>query len=125
MGFRVRSLLLALGLLVAALLFVAAPASAHADHGASGAAVTADDGAAPSAHHGDPDHDINHNPADHSHPIGEDTYHEKASHSSLDFAHYHAVTVKLTELPRAADLPAKNEAAHGLSLTPPIRPPLG
>jgi len=112
-------------LLVAALVFVTAPASAHADHGVSGAAVTDGDGAASSAHHGDPDHDINHNPADHSHPIGEDTYHEKASHSSLDFAHYHAITVKLAELPRAADLPAVNEAAHGLSLTPPIRPPLG
>jgi hypothetical protein len=125
MGFCVRSLLLALGLLVAALILVAAPAPAHADHDERAAATVSDAPASSSNHPGDPDHDVDHNPADHSHPIGEDTYHEKASHSSLDFAHYHAVTVKLAALPRAACLPAVDEAACGLTLTPPIRPPLG
>jgi hypothetical protein len=125
-GFCVRSLLLALGLLVAALAFGTAPASAHADHDDERVAAAAGSGApASSGHHGGPGHDVDHNPADHSHPIGEDTYHEKASHSSLDFAHYHTITVKLAALPRAASLPAVDEADHGLALTPPIRPPLG
>lgn len=124
-GFCVRSLLLALGLLVAALAFMAAPAFAHADHAVSDVAVVASDEPAPGAHAGDPDHDVDHNPADHSHPIGEDTYHQKASHSSLDFAHYHVVTVRLAELPCVPHLPVADEAMHGLVLTPPLRPPLG
>ena len=121
----VRSLLVVFGLLVAALVCMAAPAYAHAGHDGD-AAVAAQDADAPVSYHGgDADHDVDHNPADHSHPIGEDTYHEKASHSSLDFAHYHVVTVKLADLPRAANLPVVDEAARGLALTPPIRPPLG
>lgn len=120
-----RNLFIAFGLLVAALVFLAAPAYAHADH--AGGAVAHQEDAPVHAHHGgaSQDHDIDHNSADHSHPIGEDTYHEKASHSSLDFAHYHSVTVKLSALPRAANLPVADEAACGLALTPPIRPPLG
>lgn len=124
-GDCVRSLLVVFGLLVAALVFVAAPAYAHAGH--DGDAAVAQDADAPvSTHHGgDVDDGVDHNPANHSHPIGEDTYHEKASHSSLDFAHYHVVTVKLADLPRATNLPVVDEAARGLALTPPIRPPLG
>jgi hypothetical protein len=120
-----RNLFIVFGLLVAALVFLAASAYAHADHG--DAAVAHDADAPMHAHHGGAleDHDAEHNSADHSHPIGEDTYHEKASHSSLDFANFHSVTVKLAAPPRAANLPVADEAACGLALTPPIRPPLG
>jgi len=125
-GARLRNLFIVLGLFVAALMFAAAPASAHANHDGD-AAVGHDAGAPGHVHHdGDAgDQDAAHNPADHSHPIGEDTYHEKASHSSLDFAHYHTVTVKLAAQGRPAVLPDVGEAACGLALTPPIRPPLG
>jgi hypothetical protein len=117
-----RGLLVVFGLLVAALIVVAGPASAHADHDHGAAVAHHSDAPAPSHHSGD---GADHNAADHSHPIGEDTYHEKASHSSLDFAHVSAVTVKLAQLPRPANLPVADEAAHGLALAPPIRPPLG
>ena len=110
---------------IAALAVLAAPASAHADR--DGDAALAQDADSPEAsrHGGDADHDVDHNAADHSHPIGEDTYHEKASHSSLDFAHYQAFAVKLAGLSRAANLHFADEASHGLEPTPPIRPPLG
>lgn len=118
-----RNLFIALGLLVAALVFLAGPAYAHADHGDAAAAHDAD--AQTSAHHGDADdHGLEHNSADHSHPIGEDTYHQKASHSTLDFVYFDSVTVRLAALPRAANLPVADEAACGLALAPPIRPPL-
>lgn len=118
-----RGFLIIVGMLIAALVSLTAPASAHANHDHAPAVEEAD----PAAHspHGDPDHNVDHNPADHSHPIGEDTYHDKASHSSLDFAHYQAITVKLAGLPRAENLPVADEAARGLEPTPPIRPPLG
>jgi hypothetical protein len=122
----VRRLLAAVGILLAALVFSTAPASAHADHDDEAVFVAHDgDHLQTPPHGGDLDHDIDHNPADHSHPIGEDTYHEKASHSSLDFAHYQVVIVGLGAMPRAPDLPTTDEAYDGLVLTPPIRPPLG
>jgi hypothetical protein len=104
-GMHLRNLFVVLGLFVAALMFADAPAHAHHDRAQ--------------------DQSSDHDPADHSHPLGEDTYHEKASHSSLDFAHYHVVAVKLSALPRAANLPAVDEAASGLVPTPLLRPPLG
>ncbi len=127
-GICVRVFLVMLLVLIAALVFSAAPASAHADHDHdrdTAVAQDADSPATASRHSGDSEHEVAHNSADHSHPIGDDTYHEKASHSSLDFAHHHTVAVKLAALPRAANLPVVDEAACGLALTPPIRPPLG
>jgi hypothetical protein len=121
----VRSPLVAFGLFVAALTFVAAPAYAHADHTGDAAVGQAEGAPDHLPHGGAPRHDSDHNSADHSHPIGEDPYHEKASHSSLDVAHFHSVTVSLAVLPRAANLPAVNEAARGRVFAPPIRPPLG
>jgi len=122
-GFCVGRLFILFGLLVGALVFLTVPASAHANH--DDATVSEDAGAPVGLpHDGDADHDVNHNPADHSHPIGEDTYHEKASHSSLDFAHYHAVVVRLGEMPRATIHACDDEAACGLAPSPPIRPPL-
>lgn len=120
-----RGFLIIVGMLIAALVFSIASASAHADRDGDAAVAQDADSPAASRHGGDADHDVAHNPADHSHPIGEDNYHEKASHSSLDFAHHQTVTVKLAAFPRAANLPVVDEAACGLALTPPIRPPLG
>lgn len=120
-----RIFLLTFGMFIVALVFSAAPASAHA-HQDGDAALAQDADSSANSHHGrHTDHDVDHNAADHSHPIGEDTYHEKASHSSLDFAHYQAFAMKLSGLPRAANLPFADEATHGLEPTPPIRPPLG
>lgn len=123
-GFCVRRLLAAVGILIAALVFSTAPASAHADHHADEAVAQDADDAANAPHRGDADHDVDHNPADHTHPIGENTYHEKASHSSLDFAHYQAIVVGTVGSQRAAILPFVDEIAHGLEPTPPMRPPL-
>ena len=116
-----RIFLLTFGMFIVALVFSAAPASAHAHHDGD-AALAQDADSSANSHHG---RQTDHNAADHSHPIGEDTYHEKASHSSLDFAHYQAFAVKVAGLPRAANLPFVDEASHGLEPTPPIRPPLG
>jgi hypothetical protein len=121
----VRVFLLMFGMFIAALAFSAAPASAHAHHDGDAALTQDADGRADSHHGGQADHDVDHNAADHSHPIGEDTYHEKASHSSLDFAHHQTVVVKVIGLARAANLPVADDAACGLALTPPTRPPLG
>lgn len=117
-----RNLFIVFGFVVAALVFAAAPASAHANH--DGDVALGHDADTPGHVHEDSGEDAAHNPTDHSHPIGEDAYHEKASHSSLDFAHYHTVTVKLVAQGRPVALPAADEAACGLALTPPIRPPL-
>lgn len=124
MGFYVRRLFVVFGLLVAALVLMAAPASAHANHDRSTA--SSQDAAMPAGlqHDGDADHDVDHNPTDHTHPIGEDTYHEKASHSSLDFAHHQAVVVKLGEMPRAAIRAYVAQPVRGFAPSPPIRPPL-
>jgi hypothetical protein len=124
-GMHLRNLFVVLGLFVAALMFAAAPAHAHPGH-TEDVEVAHDADAPAHAHHDRAqDQSSDHDPADHSHPLGEDTYHEKASHSSLDFAHYHVVAVKLSALPRAANLPAVDEAASGLVPTPLLRPPLG
>jgi LmbE family N-acetylglucosaminyl deacetylase len=125
MGFCVRRLLAAVGILIAALVFSTAPASAHADHHADEVVAQGADHAANAPHRGDADHDVDHNPADHTHPIGENTYHEKASHSSLDFAHHQPIVVKTVGSQRVAVLPFTDRVVHGLEPTPPIRPPLG
>lgn len=119
-----RRLLAAVGILIAVLVFSTAPASAHADHHADEVAAQDADHAANALHGGDVDHDVDHNPADHTHPIGENTYHEKASHSSLDFAYHQAIVVRAIGSQRAAILPFVDEIAHGLEPTPPMRPPL-
>jgi hypothetical protein len=124
LGFCVGRLFVVFGLLVGALVFMTAQASAHADHDDD--TTVSEHAGTPAGlpHGGDVDHDVDHNPADHSHPIGEDTYHEKASHSSLDFAHYHNVVVRLGEASRATIHACADEAACGLVPSPPIRPPL-
>jgi hypothetical protein len=122
----VRVYFLIIGVFVALLAFSAVPASAHA-HG-HGDIAMADAGAGTELpdHEGGPtDHDIGHSPADHSHPIGEDDYHIKASHSSLDVADYHVVHVKLACVARADRLPDVHEPVCGIALSPPVRPPLG
>jgi len=109
--------------LIAALVSLTAPASAHANHDHTSAGADAD----LLAHSpgGAPDHDVDHNPTDHSHPMGEDTHHEKAFHSSFDVADCQAIAMRLARIPRAANLPFVDEASRGLEPAPPIRPPLG
>jgi hypothetical protein len=60
----------------------------------------------------------------HTHDIGEDTYHQKASHCSLDFA-YMGRTAAFVRVATPVDkIVAANDAAHGIVLTPPVPPPL-
>lgn len=112
-------------MLVATLAILAAPASAHAHHDGNAVLAQGSDTSPDSQQRQQADHDRDHNAADHSHPIGDDTYHQKVSHSLLDFAHHQAVAIEPRGLLRAAGLPVVDEAAHGLALEPPIRPPLG
>jgi len=118
-GLLVRVYLLIVGVFAAVLAFWATPASAHA-HGHGDLAIAAAD-----AEGHDGDHDASHNPADHSHPIGDDDYHSKASHSSLDVAHCLSPDVPLAGLVRAHCLPRTDQPLRGIALSPPVRPPLG
>ncbi|MDZ4866929.1 MAG: hypothetical protein SGI91_06370 [Alphaproteobacteria bacterium] len=114
-----RVYLLIVGVFAAVLAFSATPASAHA-HGHGDVATAAADA---DAH--DADHDADHNPVDHSHPIGDDDYHSKASHSSLDVAHCNVPDAPLAGFVRAHCLPSADQPLRGIALSPPVRPPLG
>jgi hypothetical protein len=114
---------LIVGLLAVLMAFSAAPALAHA-HGHGDVAVdeaqSSGDGAEDGVHHDESSHD----PIGHSHPIGEDDYHDKASHSSLDFAHCHAMSSDLAGGVRAFCLPRADRPLQGIALSPPVPPPL-
>lgn len=79
------------------------------------------DASSDSHHHDGTDHD----PADHTHPIGDDTYHQKASHNSFDVAH----DLRLSELKYSASarevLPPHFVREGGIDVVPPVPPPLG
>lgn len=67
-----------------------------------------------------------HDPADHSHRPGEDSFHDKSSHFvSVDFAHYaQALPLALARFYSERSR-VWHHRASGLSVRPPIRPPLG
>jgi hypothetical protein len=66
-----------------------------------------------------------HDPSNHSHPIGEDTHHQKASHGSFELAYEQSLTaLKYRRLERETPASAV-EPLHGIDLVPPVPPPLG
>jgi hypothetical protein len=100
--------------LMAGLFVLAETALAHpGDHGGD------DKGVADHEHDGG-DHD----PGNHSHPIGEDTHHQKASHGSFELAYEQDLTAfKHWRLERET-LAFSVEPLHGIDLVPPVPPPL-
>lgn len=105
-----RAVFVLLGLLIG-LAFAAGPANAHAT--AAPATATEHDHAKAHEH-----------ATHHSHGIGEDTYHQKASHCSLDFP-FEGKTPPFARASTAlVKIATKDEARHGLVLAPPVPPPL-
>ena len=66
-----------------------------------------------------------HNPDDHSHPFGQDDYHQKVSHASLDFAFGLGAAPLAWVAAGPSEIVAANEYARGITLSPPVPPPLG
>lgn len=73
------------------------------------------------SHEADPTHDA----TDHSHPIGEDTHHQKAAHGALDVAHSQDQTDEKREILQQPEAPQSTERVCGIDVTPPVPPPLG
>jgi len=114
-------LLIALVLVLAGFVILAGAAYAHPVHDHASASDEAtlppDDG---DAHHG-----VRHDSSDHSHPLGENPFHEKSSHSSLDVAHeLRPSELKFATFARDASPPIA-ERPGGIDLVPPVPPPLG
>jgi hypothetical protein len=65
-----------------------------------------------------------HDPRDHSHPIGEDNYHQKASHGSFEIAYEQSLSVigsmHLTRVTTSWSV----APLDGIDLVPPVPPPL-
>jgi hypothetical protein len=72
-------------------------------------------------HEADPAHDA----TDHSHPIGEDTHHQKAAHGALDVAHSQDHSDEKREALQQPEAPQSAERVCGIDVTPPVPPPLG
>lgn len=142
--------LLAIAAMLIGLVLVAAPASAHGPHGvAIDKPVTlaeAEEERAPGPRvclfsqngkraepapnkvaEAEPQHEADplHNPADHSHPIGEDTHHQKAAHGALDVAHTQDESDATREALRQPEAPQSTERVCGIDVSPPVPPPLG
>jgi hypothetical protein len=107
----------ALMLVLAGFVILAGAASAHPGHDHDHAA-TADGGG--HAHHG-----ADHDSSDHSHPLGEDPFHEKSSHSTLDVAHERRLSEMKFVAPARDASPPFAERVGGIDLVPPVPPPLG
>jgi hypothetical protein len=104
---------LAIAVFLLGLAMLAMPAAAHGYH----------DGPSMSASEPVRGHD-HANAGHHSHNIGEDTYHQKASHCSLEVAHVQKA-VGLTRFAVAyLQIAAKNESVRGITVSPPVPPPL-
>lgn len=68
---------------------------------------------------------VTHDPADHTHFPGEDRFHEKSSHFvSVDFAHCAQTLPSVGRGGHSERLLVLHHRASGLSVRPPIRPPL-
>lgn len=118
--------------LMAGLFVVSKPGAAHGEPGHSHAEHSrhhADEPEAPSDTGERDEHRLeqqSHDPAGHSHPVGEDTQHQKSSHFvGVDFAHGDQANVlKLPVMSVGRHLVA-NQRVSGVFVRPPIRPPLG
>ena len=67
-----------------------------------------------------------HNPADHSHPFGEDSEHQLMSHGGFDMAaHAEAPAIVGEESIAQSCAAAPRAPADGIVVPPPMRPPLG
>jgi len=142
-----RTLLAIAGVLIGLVLWTS-PASAHGSHRAPGdkPLVVAEKELAPApriclfSQNGaraepapddvtkiEPPHEADpaHNPADHSHPIGEDTHHQKAAHGALDVAHSQDQSDEKREALQQPEAPQSAERVCGIDVTPPVPPPLG
>lgn len=78
-----------------------------------------------STHGDDHHHDLkNHNPADHWHPFGEDIVHQMMAHFSLDFAAYFQTEVVRIAITTRFFHVLVDDRTSGITIPPPIRPPL-
>lgn len=141
-----RSLIAIIGIMIG-LVILAVPASAHAPSSAAqpptperaapaqneapgicilsiGGRVVAGATAGNDVQRDDHHHGV-HDPADHTHPFGEDTFHEKSSHSSLDTAHDQKAADLHGVAPLPAEIPHTEDRACGIAVAPPVPPPLG
>jgi hypothetical protein len=144
-----RTLLAIAAMLIGAVLWTA-PAAAHGSHGAAAgqpvkladaekelgtgpriclfsqngkrAEPTPNDVAKVEAAH---ETDPSHNPADHSHPVGEDTHHQKAAHGALDVAHMPAEAHTPPDALARPEAPQATDRVCGIEVSPPVPPPLG
>jgi hypothetical protein len=103
--------------LIAAAFLGAAQANAHGDDGDHHDAEHHDD----TGHVHGPDH----NPADHSHPFGEDPFHELAAHGTVDVAARCETANERVPSSVALAFLLMHVRAEGIALPPPVPPPLG
>lgn len=73
------------------------------------------------AHHDDPGHD----PSDHSHPPGEDFVFHVMAHAGLDFTAFAELSPPPSRLQSGRPAAPANELGAGITILPPIPPPLG
>lgn len=65
-----------------------------------------------------------HNPDDHTHPFGQDNYHQKVSHASLDFAFGTGAAPPAWATAPPFQIVVVNVYARGITHSPPVPPPL-
>jgi len=99
---------------LAGFLLLATAAHAHPGHHDGGVSSDAH-------HHNGTDHD----PADHTQPIGDDTYHQQASHSSFDVAHDLRLSEFKYRVSAREVAPPRFVREGGIDVAPPVPPPLG
>lgn len=68
---------------------------------------------------------LEHNSADHSHPIGEDEDHQQMSHGSFDTAAQSDTAIERQPTPAKSCANTTDDAMPGFVVAPPVRPPLG
>ena len=73
-------------------------------------------------HHED---DGAHNPADHTHPAGSDLLHQVFSHHSVDAAFHVDLVPPMRALTSGETIDRRDERHAGITILPPVPPPLG
>lgn len=74
------------------------------------------------AHHHDDDG--THNPADHTHPAGSDLLHQMMFHHNVDGAFYNDFAPPAPTLTASETIDLRDERYAGITILPPVPPPL-